>query len=53
MITGMKKHFLFHIRRVSVLRFLYFNFFTVSFYIAFLSDVMLCLSVSKFYLSCF
>jgi hypothetical protein len=29
MITGMKKHFMFHILWISILRFLYFNFFIV------------------------
>jgi hypothetical protein len=38
MITGMTKHFMFHILWISVLRFLYFNFFSASFFIIFLSD---------------
>jgi hypothetical protein len=28
MITGMTKHFMFHILWISILRFLYFNFFS-------------------------
>jgi hypothetical protein len=38
MITGMTKHFIFHIRLVSILTFLYFDFFSGSFCITFLSD---------------
>jgi Ca2+/Na+ antiporter len=38
MITGMAKHFMFHILRISILRFLYFNFFSAYFCITFLSD---------------
>jgi hypothetical protein len=38
MITGVTKHFMFHIRWISILKFLYFNFFLDSFSIAFLSD---------------
>jgi hypothetical protein len=38
MITGMAKHFMFHILWISILRFLYFNFFSSSFCITFLSD---------------
>jgi hypothetical protein len=38
MITGMTKHFMFYIRWISVLKFLYFNFFSDSFCITFLSD---------------
>jgi hypothetical protein len=30
MVTGMKKHFIFHIRWISILRPLYFNLFSVS-----------------------
>jgi hypothetical protein len=37
MITGMTKHFMFHILRNSILRFLYFNFFSASFCITLLS----------------
>jgi hypothetical protein len=37
-ITGMTKHFIFHIRWISILEFLYFNFFSDSFCIIFLSD---------------
>jgi hypothetical protein len=35
-ITGMTKHFMFHIRLISILRFLYFHFFSASFCITFL-----------------
>jgi len=35
-VTGMTKHFIFHIRYIS--RRLYFSFFSVSFWITFLSD---------------
>jgi hypothetical protein len=38
MITGMTKYFMFHIFWISILRFLYFNFFLASFCITFLSD---------------
>jgi hypothetical protein len=38
MITGMTKHFMFHILWISILRFLYFNFLSASFCITFLSD---------------
>jgi hypothetical protein len=38
MITGMTKHFMFHIRWISVLKFLYFNLFSDSFCITILSD---------------
>jgi hypothetical protein len=38
MITGMTKHFMFHILWISILRFLYFNFFSAYFCIIFLSD---------------
>jgi hypothetical protein len=38
MITGMTNHFMFHILWISILRFLYFNFFSASFCITFLSD---------------
>jgi hypothetical protein len=31
MMTGMMKHFIFHIRRISIFRFLYFNFLSSSF----------------------
>jgi hypothetical protein len=36
MITGMTKHFMFHILWISILKFLYFNFFLDSFFIRFL-----------------
>jgi hypothetical protein len=49
-ITGITKHFMFHIRSVSVLKFLYFNFFLDSFCITYLSDGTDHLSVRKFYL---
>jgi hypothetical protein len=51
MITGMTKHFMFHIHRISIIKFLYFNFFSNS-CIAFLSDGI-ATSISKHYLSCF
>jgi hypothetical protein len=35
---GMTKHFMFHIHWISILKFLYFNFFSDSSYITFLSD---------------
>jgi hypothetical protein len=38
MITGMTKYFMFHIRWISILKFLYFNSFSDSFCITFLSD---------------
>jgi hypothetical protein len=38
MIVCMTKHFVFHIRWICVLRLLYFNFFTSSICIIFLSD---------------
>jgi hypothetical protein len=50
MITGMTKHFMFHIRWISILKFLYFNFFFDSFHIAFLSDGI-ATSISKQILS--
>jgi hypothetical protein len=49
-ITGVTKHFMFHIRWISVLKFLYFNFFSDSFCITFLSDGI-ATSVSKQILS--
>jgi hypothetical protein len=48
--TGMTKHFIFHIRRFSILIFLYFNIFLVSFCTAFLSDGI-ATSISKQILS--
>jgi hypothetical protein len=51
MTTSMTKHFIFHIQWISILGFLYFNFFSSTFCITFLSD--LCLSTGKFFLSCF
>jgi hypothetical protein len=38
MINGVTKHFMFRIRWISILKFLYFNFFSDSFCITFLSD---------------
>jgi hypothetical protein len=38
MIINTTKHFIFHIRWISALRFLYFNLFSAPFYITFLSD---------------
>jgi hypothetical protein len=38
MIIGMTKHFMFHIYLISILRCLYFNFFSASFCIIFLSE---------------
>jgi hypothetical protein len=49
MITGMTKYFMFHIRWISTLKFLYFNFFLDS-CITFLSDG-LATSISKQILS--
>jgi hypothetical protein len=49
MIAGMTKHFMFHIRWISILKFLYFNFFSDS-CITFLSDGI-ATSVSKQILS--
>jgi hypothetical protein len=37
-ITVMTKHFMFNIRWIYILKFLYFNFFSDSFCITFLSD---------------
>jgi hypothetical protein len=48
MSTGMTKHFMFHILWISVLICLYFNFFSASFCITFLSDVLLHQSISRF-----
>jgi hypothetical protein len=50
MITGMTKHFMFHIRWISILKFLYFNLFSDSYCITFLSDGI-ATSVSKQMLS--
>jgi hypothetical protein len=50
MITCMTKHFMFHIRRISILKLLYFNFFSDSFCITFLSDGI-ATSISKQILS--
>jgi hypothetical protein len=36
MITGMTKHFMFHILWISILRFLYFNFFSASLLLLFI-----------------
>jgi hypothetical protein len=38
MIIGMTKHFMFHIRWISILKFLYFHLFSKPFHITFLSD---------------
>jgi hypothetical protein len=51
-ITGMTKHFILYIRWNFVLRFLYFNLFSVSFCIAFLSDSIVT-AVSKQIMSLF
>jgi hypothetical protein len=51
-IAGMKKHFLFHIRWISILKFLYFNFFRTPYVLHSNMILLLRLSVSKFYLSC-
>jgi hypothetical protein len=53
MITGMTKHFMFHIRWFFVLKFLYFNFFSHSFCNTFLSDGISTSISKKIYLSCF
>jgi hypothetical protein len=50
MITDMIKHFMFHIRWISILKFLCFNFFSDSFCITFLSDGI-ATSISKQILS--
>jgi hypothetical protein len=50
MITGMTKYFMFHIRWISMLKFLYFHFFSGSFCITFLSDGI-ATSISKQILS--
>jgi hypothetical protein len=50
MITGMTKHFMFHILWIYILKFLYFNFFSDSFRITFLSDGI-ATSISKQILS--
>jgi hypothetical protein len=50
MITGMTRHFIFNICWISILRFLYFNFSSVSFCIKFLPDGI-ATSVSKQILS--
>jgi hypothetical protein len=49
-ITSTKKHFMFHIRWISILQFLYFNFFSDSFCITFPSDGI-ATSISKQILS--
>jgi hypothetical protein len=49
-ITGTTKHFMFHIRWIFILKFLYFNFFSDSFCIAFISDGI-ATSISKQILS--
>jgi hypothetical protein len=38
MIIGVTKHFMFHIRWISILKFFYFNFLSDSFCITFLFD---------------
>jgi hypothetical protein len=43
MLTGMTKHFMFHILWISILIFLYFNLFSASFYITLLFDGLLLL----------
>jgi hypothetical protein len=50
MITGMTKHFMFHIHWISILKRLYFNFFSDAFCIKFLSDGI-ATSISKQILS--
>jgi hypothetical protein len=50
MITGMTKYFMFHIHWISILTFLYFNLFSDSFCITFLSDGI-ATSISKQILS--
>jgi hypothetical protein len=37
----MTNHFMFHILWISIIRFLYFNFFSASFCITFLSDLII------------
>jgi hypothetical protein len=46
LIAGMAKHFIFYVHWISILRILYFNLFSASFCIAFLSDGI-ATSVSK------
>jgi hypothetical protein len=53
MITGVTKHFMFHIRWISILKFLYFYFFRTPSVLHSYPMVLLHLSVSKFCLSCF
>jgi hypothetical protein len=52
MITGTTKHFMFHILWISILRSLYFNFFSACFCIRFLSD-SIATSINKQGLSLF
>jgi hypothetical protein len=52
MMTGMTKHFIFHIRWISILRFLYINSFSASFCTTFLSDGI-ATSINKQILSLF
>jgi hypothetical protein len=52
MITGMTKHFMFDISWTFILKFLYLNLFSDSFYITFLSDGI-ATSISKQILSFF
>jgi hypothetical protein len=50
MITGMTKRFIFHNRWICILRFSYFNFFfQPAFVLHSYLTVLLCLSISKFY----
>jgi hypothetical protein len=51
-ITGMMHYFIFHICWISILRFLYFNLFSVSFCVTFLSDCI-ATSIKKQVLSVF
>jgi hypothetical protein len=53
--AGVTQHFIFRIRWISILNFSYFNLFSVSFWITFLTDcsLLLHISTSKFHHSCF
>jgi hypothetical protein len=53
MITGVTKLFMFHIRWISVLKFLYFNFFRAPSVLHSYPMVLLHVSVSQFYIFCF
>jgi hypothetical protein len=52
-INGVTKHFIFHIRWISILKCFYFNLFSAPSVLYFHLIVLLHLSVCKFYHSCF